>query len=79
MQVICLGASGGPSEENVTAFLVRSLATEWAKGSLLAVDAGSHLAPITRIIEKDFALTKHRADADERREAAARARLASPR
>lgn len=70
LQVVCLGASGGPSEENVTAFLVRSLATEWAKGSLLAVDAGSHLAPITRIIEKDFALTKQRADADERREAA---------
>jgi cAMP phosphodiesterase len=70
LQVICLGASGGPSEENVTAFLVRSLATEWAKGSLLAVDAGSHLAPITRIVEKDFALTKQRADADERREAA---------
>lgn len=70
LQVICLGASGGPSEENVTAFLVRSLATEWAKGSVLAVDAGSHLAPITRIVEKDFALTKQRADADERREAA---------
>lgn len=70
LQVICLGASGGPSEENVTAFLVRSLATEWAKGSVLAVDAGSHLAPITRIVERDFALTKQRADADERREAA---------
>lgn len=70
LQVICLGASGGPSEENATAFLVRSIATEWAKGSLLAVDAGSHLAPITRIVERDFALTKTRADADERREAA---------
>jgi hypothetical protein len=70
LQVVCLGASGGPSEENVTAFLVRSLATEWAKGSMLAVDAGSHLAPITRIVEKDFALTKQRADADEKREAA---------
>lgn len=70
LQVICLGSSGGPSEENVTAFLVRSLATEWAKGSVLAVDAGSHLAPITRIVERDFAFTKQRADADERREAA---------
>jgi cAMP phosphodiesterase len=71
LQVTCLGASGGPSEENATAFLVRSLATEWAKGSVLAVDAGSHLAPITRIVERDFALTKQRADADdERREVA---------
>ena len=54
LQVICLGDSGGPSEENVTGFLVRSLDSDWARGSLLAVDAGSHLAPITRILEKDF-------------------------
>ncbi|KAI5358104.1 Putative cyclic-AMP phosphodiesterase, class-II, ribonuclease Z/Hydroxyacylglutathione hydrolase [Septoria linicola] len=54
LQVICLGNSGGPSEENVTAFLVRSIASDWAKRSLLAVDAGSHLAPITRILERDF-------------------------
>lgn len=70
LQVVCLGASGGPSEENVTAFLVRSIATDWAKGSVLAVDAGSHLAPITRIVERDFALTKEKAAADDRREAA---------
>ncbi|KAM3422700.1 hypothetical protein BST61_g185 [Cercospora zeina] len=57
LQVICLGNSGGPSEENVTAFLVRSIASEWTKGSLLAVDAGSHLAPITRILEKHFPTT----------------------
>ncbi|KAK4631472.1 3',5'-cyclic-nucleotide phosphodiesterase 1 [Fulvia fulva] len=54
LHVICLGNSGGPSEENVTAFLVRSIGSEWAKGSLLAVDAGSHLAPITRILEQSF-------------------------
>lgn len=54
LQVICLGSSGGPSEENVTAFLVRSVGSEWAKGSLLAVDAGSHLAPITRILSQHF-------------------------
>jgi len=54
LQVICLGASGGPSEENVTAFLVRSVDSAWARGSLLAVDAGSHLAPITRILERNF-------------------------
>ncbi|KAF2165182.1 hypothetical protein M409DRAFT_24568 [Zasmidium cellare ATCC 36951] len=54
LQVICLGHSGGPSEENVTSFLVRSVGSEWARGSLLAVDAGSHLAPITRILEQSF-------------------------
>lgn len=54
IQVICLGSGGGPSEENVTGFLVRSIGSDWAKGSLLAVDAGSHLAPITRMLERDF-------------------------
>ncbi|KAF2271642.1 uncharacterized protein EI97DRAFT_497137 [Westerdykella ornata] len=50
------GSGGGPSEDNVTGFLVRSTATNWSKNSLLAVDAGSHLAAITRILEKDFPL-----------------------
>ncbi|KAF2715558.1 EF1G-domain-containing protein [Pleomassaria siparia CBS 279.74] len=50
------GAGGGPSEDNVTGFLVRSTATKWAKNSVLAVDAGSHLAAITRILEADFPL-----------------------
>lgn len=54
LQVICLGASGGPCEENVTGLLVRSIESNWARGSLLAVDAGSHLAPIIRILERDF-------------------------
>ncbi|KAK5122609.1 hypothetical protein LTR85_003872 [Meristemomyces frigidus] len=54
LQVICLGASGGPCEENVTGLLVRSIESDWARGSLLAVDAGSHLAPIIRILERDF-------------------------
>ena len=58
LQVICLGASGGPIEENVTGFLVRSIASDWARGSLLAVDAGSHLAPIVRILERDFPKTR---------------------
>jgi hypothetical protein len=35
---------------------------------VLAVDAGISLAPIIRIVERDFALTKQRADADGRRE-----------
>ena len=47
----CLqGSGGGPNEQNVTGLVVRSTATEWAKGSLLAVDAGVHLAAITRIL-----------------------------
>ena len=54
LQVICLGTGGGPSEENVTGMLVRSIASNWAKASLLAVDAGSHLAPIVKILERDF-------------------------
>lgn len=50
------GSGGGPSEDNVTGLLVRSTAANWARGSLLAVDAGSHLASITRILEKDLPL-----------------------
>ncbi|KAF1826944.1 uncharacterized protein K489DRAFT_310591 [Dissoconium aciculare CBS 342.82] len=57
IQVVCLGSGGGPCEDNVTGFLLRSIATEWARNSLLAVDAGSHLAPITRILEEHFPLT----------------------
>ena len=56
LQVICLGSGGGPSEENVTGLLVRSIASDWTRGSLLAVDAGSHLAPIVKILERDFPL-----------------------
>lgn len=56
IQVICLGAGGGPTEDNVTGFLVRSTATKWSKNSVLAVDAGSHLAAITRILERHFPL-----------------------
>ncbi|KAJ4985770.1 cAMP phosphodiesterase class-II [Stagonosporopsis vannaccii] len=56
IQVICLGACGGPTEDNVTGFLVRSTATKWSKNSVLAVDAGSHLAAITRILEQHFPL-----------------------
>ncbi|TVY47893.1 3',5'-cyclic-nucleotide phosphodiesterase [Lachnellula occidentalis] len=58
------GCGGGPREDNTTAFLVRSTATKWAKGSLLAVDAGTHLAAITRILEKHLP-GKTPDDADE--------------
>jgi cAMP phosphodiesterase len=33
---------------------VRSTATKWSKNSVIAVDAGSHLAAITRILEEHF-------------------------
>ncbi|RKF62831.1 3',5'-cyclic-nucleotide phosphodiesterase [Erysiphe neolycopersici] len=47
-----VGTGGGPFENNTTAFLVRSVAKRWSKGSLLAVDAGVHLAAISKILEK---------------------------
>lgn len=56
LQVVCLGSGGGPSEDNVTGFLVRSLSSGWSRGSLLAVDAGSHLSAITRILQNHFPL-----------------------
>ncbi|KAI9735383.1 MAG: 3',5'-cyclic-nucleotide phosphodiesterase pde1 [Claussenomyces sp. TS43310] len=51
LQVIILGCGGGPKEDNTTAFLVRSTSSAWRRGSLLAVDAGVHLAAISKIIE----------------------------
>ncbi|KAF4981355.1 hypothetical protein FZEAL_2840 [Fusarium zealandicum] len=51
LQVIVLGSGGGPQESNTTAFLVRSVAQNWHRGSVIAVDAGVHLSSITRIIE----------------------------
>ncbi|GKT88722.1 cAMP phosphodiesterase class-II [Colletotrichum tofieldiae] len=49
--VIVTGAGGGPQENNTTALLVRSVASGWTKGSIIAVDAGVHLSAITRILE----------------------------
>ncbi|TGO59648.1 hypothetical protein BCON_0042g00150 [Botryotinia convoluta] len=51
MQVIVLGASGGPLEDDCTALLVRSVSLGWSKGSVLAVDAGVHLSAIDRILQ----------------------------
>ncbi|OTA60004.1 cyclic-AMP phosphodiesterase, class-II [Hypoxylon sp. EC38] len=52
LQVIVLGSGGGPQEQNVTAFLVRSVRSGWARGSVVALDAGVHLSAITRILEE---------------------------
>ncbi|TWU75771.1 3',5'-cyclic-nucleotide phosphodiesterase pde1 [Metarhizium rileyi] len=54
LQVIVLGSGGGPLESNITAFLVRSVAEKWSKGSVIAVDAGVHLSAITRLIEEAY-------------------------
>jgi hypothetical protein len=48
------GAGGGPSEDNVTGLLVRSVSAGWTQGCLLAVDAGSHLASITNLLSNHF-------------------------
>ncbi|KAK0389005.1 hypothetical protein NLU13_2582 [Sarocladium strictum] len=52
LQVIVLGAGGGPLESNTTAFLVRSIAQEWRKGSVIAVDGGVYLSVITQLLQK---------------------------
>ncbi|OJD30765.1 camp phosphodiesterase class-ii [Diplodia corticola] len=54
IQVICLGAGGGPNEDSVTGLLVRATASKWSRNSILAIDAGTHLASITRILEQHF-------------------------
>ncbi|PNS18255.1 1-phosphatidylinositol 4,5-bisphosphate phosphodiesterase 1 [Sphaceloma murrayae] len=65
IQVVCLGSGGGPSEDNVSGFLVRSVASGWVRGSILAVDAGTHLAAITRILEKHLpAISRDQVRAD---------------
>lgn len=52
LQVIVLGAGGGPLEDNCTAFLVRSIAQGWTRGSVLAVDAGVHLSSIQTLLQQ---------------------------
>ncbi|EFX00334.1 cyclic-AMP phosphodiesterase [Grosmannia clavigera kw1407] len=52
LQVIVLGAGGGPQESNTTAFLVRSTAEGWRRGSIVALDAGVLLSSVTRILEQ---------------------------
>ena len=42
----------------MTGLLVRSLATEWSKGSILAVDGGTHLAAIIKILEEHLPRAK---------------------
>ncbi|KAI4199112.1 MAG: hypothetical protein LQ346_002631 [Caloplaca aetnensis] len=46
------GAGGGPNEDNVTGLLIRSTSRQWTRDSILAVDAGVHLAAIIKIFEE---------------------------
>ena len=48
------GSAGGPREDTLTGILVRAPQSEWRKGSVIAVDAGAHLASIIRILEQDM-------------------------
>ncbi|RMZ90198.1 hypothetical protein DV736_g2569, partial [Chaetothyriales sp. CBS 134916] len=48
------GPSGGPREDNVTGLLVHAPQSEWRKGSLIAVDAGAHLAAIIHLLNFDI-------------------------
>ncbi|KAH7038240.1 cAMP phosphodiesterases class-II-domain-containing protein [Microdochium trichocladiopsis] len=52
LQVIILGSGGGPIESNVTATLIRSVSAGWGRASMSALDAGVHMAAITRILEE---------------------------
>ncbi|KAL2426411.1 hypothetical protein ABEF95_003328 [Exophiala dermatitidis] len=56
-QVIVLGSSGGPREDNVTGMLVRTPQAGWRKSSMIAVDAGAHLASIIRILQREMPCT----------------------
>ncbi|KAK0666884.1 putative 3',5'-cyclic-nucleotide phosphodiesterase [Cercophora samala] len=51
LHVIVLGSGGGPFENNVTSFLVRSVSSQWGKSSVVAFDAGVHLGAIAKILE----------------------------
>ncbi|KAJ5725292.1 uncharacterized protein N7483_006649 [Penicillium malachiteum] len=57
-QVIVLGPTGGPREDAVTGILVRSTSTNWTRGSVIAVDAGTMLAGIVRLMEPHIPTTK---------------------
>ncbi|KIW84925.1 hypothetical protein Z517_00313 [Fonsecaea pedrosoi CBS 271.37] len=55
-QVIVLGSTGGPREDNITGMLVRAPQSEWRKSSMIAVDAGAHLSSMIRILQREMPL-----------------------
>ncbi|KAM3068702.1 3',5'-cyclic-nucleotide phosphodiesterase pde1 [Clarireedia jacksonii] len=52
LQVIVLGPRGGPFEDSCTAMLVRSIALDWDKESVLAVDTGVHVSAINNLLKE---------------------------
>lgn len=46
------GPAGGPLEDTVTGILARSTSTKWSLNTLVAVDAGTLLAGILRILQR---------------------------
>jgi cAMP phosphodiesterase len=54
------GCSGGPREDTITGLLVRAPQSEWRKGSIIAVDAGAHLASIVRILELEMPMNSEK-------------------
>lgn len=54
------GPNGGPREDRVTGLLVRSTSTDWNPASLIAVDGGTLLAGIIRLLKKDIEGAKNR-------------------
>ncbi|KAK4667993.1 3',5'-cyclic-nucleotide phosphodiesterase pde1 [Podospora pseudoanserina] len=57
LHVIVLGSGGGPFENNVTSFLVRSVSSKWGRSSVVAFDAGVHLGAIAKILEDTQPMT----------------------
>ncbi|OKL56060.1 hypothetical protein UA08_08617 [Talaromyces atroroseus] len=57
-QVIVLGPTGGPKEDAVTGLLVRSTSRNWSRSSVVAVDAGTLLAGIVRILDQTLTTDK---------------------
>ncbi|OAP64296.1 hypothetical protein AYL99_00268 [Fonsecaea erecta] len=62
-QVIVLGSTGGPREDNITGMLVRAPQSEWRKSSMIAVDAGAHLSSMIRILQREMPLNSEKVPA----------------
>lgn len=56
------GSGGGPTEGNCSGYLLRSTSKKWVKNSILAVDAGTHLSGIVKILENHASTRKNSED-----------------
>ncbi|KAI9753551.1 MAG: hypothetical protein M4579_005093 [Chaenotheca gracillima] len=66
LQVVFLGTGGGPNEDNVSGVLFHSTCVGWSKGSIVAVDAGVHLAAISKILHKPLQLPNSEQKEDDK-------------